>query len=151
MRKYFPFLVPLFVAGATMAQNVGIGTASPSANALLHMVSTNKGILIPQVSLDSLKDVTSISSPSQGLLVYNTTQPGVRNDMARGFYYYSTVLSTWIRVADNANDNKWKDGGQLGIQLRDTTDGVEIMDGYTGAAVNYSPKVKILKRSTLLY
>ncbi len=127
------------------AQNVGIGTSSPNASAQLHIVSTSKGILIPQVTLDSLKDVTSVPSPANGLMVYNTTQPGVRNDMARGYYWYSTNALTWVRLADNLTDNVWQNGGLLGVQLRDKTDGVEMLDNYTGSAVNFIPKVKILK------
>jgi hypothetical protein len=127
------------------AQNIGIGIPVPNPSALLHVNSTNKGILIPQVGIDSLKDVTSIPAPAQGLIVYNITQPGIKNDMARGYYYYSTLAGTWIRFADNFNDNVWQKGGFLGIQLRNTTDGVEIMDNYTVSALNYSPKVKILK------
>lgn len=126
--------------------SVGIGTASPAASALLHVNSTSKGVLFPQVSIDSLKDVTSIASPANGLVVYNTTQPGVRNDMQRGYYYYSTNALTWVRLADNFNDNSWQDGGLLGIQLRDKTDGVEIMDDFTGSSLNWTPKVKILKQ-----
>ena len=122
----------------------GIGEDA-NASAKLEIRSTSSGVLFPQVSIDSLKDVTSIASPANGLIVYNTTQPGVRNDMARGYYYYSTNALTWIRMADNFNDNKWQDGGLLGIQLRDKTDGVEIMDNYTGTALNWTPKVKILK------
>jgi hypothetical protein len=49
-------------------------------------------------------------------------------------------------LADNFNDTKWKDGGLLGIQLRDTLDGVEMMDGYTGVSTNWTPKVKILQK-----
>lgn len=145
MLKFKFLLVTIAVAGLASAQNVGIGTTIPDASALLHMNSTNKGVLFPQVSLDSLKDVTSIPSPVQGLLVYNTTQPGVRNDMARGYYYYSTSLSTWVRLSDNANDNLWKPGGLLGVLLRDTADGVEVLDNYTGSVINHSPKVKILR------
>ncbi|MBL7726123.1 MAG: tail fiber domain-containing protein, partial [Dinghuibacter sp.] len=127
------------------AQNVGIGTITPNASAQLHLNSSNKGVLIPQVAIDSLKDVTSILTPANGLLVFNTTQPGVRNDMARGFYYYSTNALSWVRLSDNLNDNVWQNGGALGIQLRDKTDGVEILDDFTGSVVNLSPKVKILK------
>lgn len=127
------------------AQNVGIGTSIPDATALLHVNSTNKGVLIPQVSLDSLKDITSIAAPANGLLVYNTTQPGVRNDMARGFYYYSNSAATWVRFSDNLNDNVWQNGGLLGIQLRDEADGVEMLDDFIGSALNHSPKVKILR------
>jgi Chaperone of endosialidase len=147
MKNIFLLLACFFIMLAAKTQ-VAINTtgALPAASAMLDVSNNNKGILIPQVSIDSLKDVTSIPSPANGLIVYNTTQPGIRNDMTRGYYYYSTNLLTWVRFADNANDNKWKDGGLLGIQLRDTTDGVEIMDGYTGSSVNYSPKVRILKK-----
>lgn len=145
MNKYFFPLILLSIPYLLAAQNVGIGTISPNASAQLHVSSTSKGVLIPQVSLDSLKDVTSIPSPAQGLLVYNTTQPGVRNDMARGYYYFSTNALSWIRFADNLNDNVWQSGGTLGIKLRDTADGVEILDNYTGFSTNWSPKVKVLR------
>lgn len=135
----------LFIAIFAKAQNVGIGTITPNASAQLHVSSTNKGLLIPQVSLDSLKDVTSIASPAHALIVYNTTEPGVRNDMARGYYYYSTNALSWVRFTDNLNDNVWKNGGLLGVQLRDTSDGVEMQDNYTGAVLNFTPKVKILR------
>lgn len=145
MSKLISILAFLLFSMYSTAQNVGIGTATPNASALLDLQSTNKGVLFPQVSLDSLKDVTSIASPANGLVVYNTTQPGVRNDMARGYYYYSTSLLTWVRLADNANDNLWKSGGLLGILLRDTADGVEMLDNFTGSVTNWSPKVKILR------
>lgn len=147
MFKNFTFFICCFFTISSKAQNVAINItgAAPAASAMLDVSSTNKGLLIPQVSLDSLKDVTSISSPANGLIVYNTTQPGVRNDMARGYYWYSTNALTWIRFADNLNDNVWQSGGLLGIQLRDKTDGVEMLDNYTGSALNWSPKVKILK------
>jgi hypothetical protein len=78
-------------------------------------------------------------------MVFNTTQPGVMNDLARGFYYYSTNALSWVRMSDNLNDNPWVTGGLLGIRLRDKTDGVEIMDDYAGSALNWTPKVKILR------
>jgi hypothetical protein len=144
MRKLFYFITFISLVCATDAQNVGIGTTTPNASALLHLNSTNKGVLIPQVSLSNLTDVVSIPSPASGLLVYNTTQPGVNNDLVRGYYYYSVSSLTWVRLADNLNDNVWQNGGLLGIQLRDKTDGVEMLDDFTGSATNFSPKVKIL-------
>lgn len=138
-------LLLLAAFSSVHSQNIGIGTNAPNASALLHLNSTNKGVLFPQVSIDSLKDVTSIPAPVNGLIVYNTTEPGVRNDMQRGYYYYSTIANSWVKIADNFNDNVWRTAGTLGIQLRDKADGVEIMDDFLGSAVNYSPKVKILK------
>jgi Chaperone of endosialidase len=124
---------------------INITGASPAASAMLDVASTSKGVLIPQVSIDSLKDVTSIPSPANGLMVYNTTQPGVRNDMSRGYYWYSTNALSWVKLADNLTDNLWQGGG-LGVKLRDTLDGVEMMDNYTGASTSWNPKVKILKK-----
>ena len=133
--------------GIMFDNNAGISIGTPAANssALLHLAATDKGVLFPQVSIDSLKDITSIPNPANGLIVYNTTQPGARNDMQRGYYYYTTFSSTWVRLADNLNDNLWQPGG-LGTQLRDKTDGVEMLDNYTGATLGFSPKVKILKQ-----
>jgi hypothetical protein len=146
MKTIIYFFFFLLVCNFTQAQ-VAINStgASPAASSMLDVTSTSKGVLFPQVSIDSLKDVTSIPSPAHGLVVYNTTQPGVRNDMQRGYYYYSTFAGTWIRLADNFNDNVWQNGGGLGIQLRDKTDGAEIMDNFTGTQTNLNPKVKILK------
>ncbi len=132
-----------FIGKAQVAIN--ITGALPASSAMLDVSSTSKGVLFPQVSIDSLKDVTSIPSPANGLIVYNSTQPGVRNDMSRGYYWYSTNALSWIKLADNLTDNVWKSGG-LGVQLRDTLDGVEMMDNYTGTSTNWNPKVKILNK-----
>lgn len=146
MTKFFLLIAAVFGSTFSFAQ-VAVNTtgALPTASALLDVSSTNRGVLIPQISIDSLKDITSIPNPANGLIVYNTTQPGVRNDMSRGYYWYSANAATWVKLADNLTDNVWKAGG-LGVQLRDTSDGVEMMDAFTGSAVNWSPKVKILKK-----
>ena len=139
----FSYLLFCVIANAQVAiNNTG---ASPAASSMLDVASTSRGVLFPQVSIDSLKDITSIPAPAHGLIVFNTTQPGVRNDMQRGYYYYSSNAGSWIRLADNFNDNAWQTGGLLGIQLRDKTDGVELMDNFTGTQTNLNPKVKMLK------
>ena len=50
--------------------NVGIGTTSPDASSLLDVSSTTKGVLLPRMTTTQ---VNAISSPSNGLTVYNTT------------------------------------------------------------------------------
>jgi hypothetical protein len=67
---------------------VGIGTSSPSASALLDVTSTNKGILIPRMT-SSQKN--AISSPTTGLLIFQTDAPA-------GFYYYNG--SSWISISN---------------------------------------------------
>lgn len=55
----------IFTAG-----NVGIGTTSPAASAILDITSTTKGVLFPRMTTDQ---INAISSPASGLTVYNTT------------------------------------------------------------------------------
>jgi hypothetical protein len=140
LTAFFSLFSGIFLFG----QNIGIGTATPNASAMLHVSSSNKGVLFPQVSLDSLKDITSVPAPANGLIVYNTIA-GQLGDVKPGYYYFNTVAASWVRLADNLNDNVWQPGGVLGVQLRDKANGVEIMDNYIGSALNQLPKVKILK------
>lgn len=43
----------------------------PDNSAALHVQSTNKGLLIPRVSLSGATDITTINKPANGLLVFN--------------------------------------------------------------------------------
>ncbi|WP_026630537.1 hypothetical protein [Dyadobacter alkalitolerans] len=65
------------------AQNVGINTQQPDPSAALEIVGTDKGLLIPRVSLQSLTDNTTVPNPATALLVYNTNA-GLGK---AGFYY----------------------------------------------------------------
>ena len=67
---------------------VGIGTSSPSASALLDVTSTNKGILIPRMTASQKN---AISSPTTGLLIFQTDAPA-------GFYFYNG--SSWISISN---------------------------------------------------
>lgn len=64
---------------------VGIGTSSPDASAALDLTSTNKGFLPPRVALNSKTDVSTITSPTAGLMVYNT---GTGLLKSTGMYYW---------------------------------------------------------------
>jgi len=50
--------------------NVGIGTISPVASAILDISTTTKGFLPPRMTT---AQINAISSPANGLMVYNTT------------------------------------------------------------------------------
>ncbi len=79
----------LLFSGVTFAQNVGIGTASPNASALLELQSTNKGLLLPRVA-----DTSAVPSPAKGLLIFaNSTNSAWFYDGAK-----------W---QETANDNLW--------------------------------------------
>ena len=88
MKKvYFVLLLALFPFTGLLAQNnnVGIGTTTPNATAVLDVTSSNKGVLVPRLTTAQR---TAIVSPAQGLLVYDT-------DLGC-FYYYNTTTSAWV-------------------------------------------------------
>jgi microcystin-dependent protein len=69
------FVLMMLMAGfgpSLLAQDgVGIGTTTPHPNAVLDIVSNNKGILIPRTTL---LNRDAISNPEAGLIVYITDQ-----------------------------------------------------------------------------
>ncbi len=48
---------------------VGIGTSTPSSSAVLDIVSTNSGVLLPRITLDQRN---AISGPAEGLMIFCT-------------------------------------------------------------------------------
>ncbi len=54
---------------AQTSGSVGIGTTSPDASAVLDIVSTTKGVLVPRLTTTQRN---AIATPKNGLLVYNT-------------------------------------------------------------------------------
>ena len=78
--------------------NVGIGTASPSASALLDLTSNSQGLLPPRVALTAKSGTSSpITSPTTGLIVYNTASAGTGGDaVTPGYYYYNGTI--WTRM-----------------------------------------------------
>jgi hypothetical protein len=50
--------------------NLGIGTSSPSASAILDAQSTTKGVRMPNMTTTQKN---AISSPAAGLMVFDTT------------------------------------------------------------------------------
>jgi acetyltransferase-like isoleucine patch superfamily enzyme len=78
----------------------GIGTTTPNASAKLDVYSTNKGFLPPRVTLTSVTDATTISSPAEGLLVYNLGSVGLQ----AGYYYWNGANWATIATATSAGN-----------------------------------------------
>jgi len=95
MKNVLQTLVLIIVSILTItnmnAQNAGIsddGTSfTPNSSSILELKSTSKGLLVPRMTQAQR---TAISSPGEGLLVYQT-------DEIKGFYYYTS--SIWKNVA----------------------------------------------------
>lgn len=92
MKNYFLIIV-IIILGQVHAQT-GIGTTTPNASAKLDVYATNKGFLPPRVTLTSATDASTIASPAEGLLVYNT---GSNPNLVAGYYYWNG--SNWATIA----------------------------------------------------
>lgn len=108
--------------------NVGIGTATPNASAMLDVSSTAKGMLIPRMTT---AQKNAIASPASGLLIYQT-------DSTTGFYYYSG--STWSRIGATGPQGiqgPVGPAGPTGPQGPAGTSALKIVSGYIDATHIY--------------
>ena len=116
MRKHIILLGLLATTSLAFAQagKVGVNTSNPeatldirpsAANAATTAI-TNEGILIPRVSRDRLKSIAT-ANLKESTLVYvdnisGTTNAVTSNVTSKGFYYYSTTDSKWVKIAEGA-------------------------------------------------
>jgi hypothetical protein len=123
MKKMLLSIALLFAINIAFTQNVGIGTTTPNASAILDITATNKGILPPRVALTSITDVATIATPATGLLVFNTTTAGTTpNNVVPGYYYYTG--QKWLRISNGGNapgDLQYWNGTQWVILPAGTT------------------------------
>lgn len=69
----------------------GIGTMTPNSSSIIEIQHSNKGLLIPRVSLTSTTDIVTIAHPATSLLVYNLN---TANDVTPGFYFWEGSWKT---------------------------------------------------------
>lgn len=101
MKKTFLFLL-LNIPIVGFSQ-VGIGTNTPNNSSALDVTATNKGFLPPRIALTGTNDVATISSPANGLLVYNTSTAGTSpTNVIPGFYYFES--GKWQRIINQQPD-----------------------------------------------
>jgi len=84
------------------AQGVAINLDGSVANAsaMLDIKSTDRGMLIPRISLSQTTSASPVSNPVVSLMVYNTA---TANDVTPGYYYWDG--SKWVKLfAGNPND-----------------------------------------------
>jgi len=94
MKNFFLIVFAVFIYQSAYAQNnVGINTDNPDASAVLDVSSTQKGLLIPRMTLEQRG---LIAAPAKGLLIFQI-------DGTQGFYFYNgTAWTTLNGVAGAA-------------------------------------------------
>jgi hypothetical protein len=103
MNRILLFLLILCISMNRMtAQNVGIGTTTPDASAILDINSGTKGLLIPRMTAVQR---TAIAAPATGLQVYQT-------DGTKGFYYFDGTA--WSPLGAGGGASGWSMTGNAG-------------------------------------
>lgn len=132
-----------FFSISALSAQVGIGTENPEASSIFDVTSTSKGFLVPRMT-ESQKN--SISSPAQGLLVFQTNG-------TIGFYSYDG--SNWLHLIHGSSqglyfgpgtgngDNNLAVGTSLGSGTgkRNTAIGSRALESYSGTSFDNNTAV----------
>jgi hypothetical protein len=90
-----PWIICLLVLSLNTTAQVGIGTTAPNPSAGLDIYFPDKGLLLPQVDLNTY--LGTLGSPAAGLMVYNTSTlfPG-----GPGLFFNSSATTTasWNKI-----------------------------------------------------
>ena len=118
--KRFIFFIILSACTYTLPAQTGIGTPTPDASAKLDISSTSKGFLVPRMTSTQK---AAISSPANGLLVYQT-------DGVIGFYVNSgtSASPSWLRI----NTDWTKSGNDISF----TTGNISTTGTLTGGSAS---------------
>lgn len=126
------FYAALLFSGIANAQ-IGIGTVTPDASALLDLSSTNKGFLLPRMTTN---EQSALVNPAKGLTIFNTTTNQIENNIGDGLgsiIWTSTAIkgitaplgTNTIQLATTefvlGNSNKYKSVNATGALLTTST------------------------------
>lgn len=105
MKKFTSIIILImaFTISNCVSAQVVVGSSSLTGDvtiddgATFQLKSEDKGLMIPKVLLQSRNDNTTISSPTEGLWVYNTSSLGTGiNKVSPGFYFWDG--SRWEKM-----------------------------------------------------
>ena len=98
-RCLLPLVLLACSGGLVQAQQVGLSATgvAPAPSAMLDLVSTTKGMLMPRMS-----DVQrlAIVAPANGLLVYQNNTNGPASP--EGYWYYDALVPGWLPLTQGA-------------------------------------------------
>ncbi len=115
----FGFIGSMTLPTNSFAQdNVGIGTTTPDASAILDMLSTNKGILVPRMNTAGMN---AIVAPANSLLIYNTD--------SLCYCFYRVPTTSWISLCTGGSGG----AGSVGPTGATGSAGIAGATGITGA------------------
>lgn len=121
---FFGLATILSIPTTVQAQdNVGIGTTTPDASAILEMLSTNKGVLVPRMNTAGM---LAIAAPANSLLIYNTD--------SMCYFFYRVPTTSWISLCTATGGGGSGATGPTGPAGTAGATGPTGADGATGIA-----------------
>jgi hypothetical protein len=137
MKKLFVLLI-LSIPFFSNAQNVGIGTNTPDASAMLDISSNSKGLLIPR--LTTLQR-TSIGSPTIGLTVFDS-------DTYSFWVYRGDVMGGWREMLIDL-DKRWELNGSNIYNTNNGNVGIGTNNPQEKLSINATnPNIQLLNAGT---
>lgn len=112
--------------------SVGIGTTTPDASALLDLVATDKGVLVPRLTTAQR---SGIITPADGLLVYDSD--------TKSFWYFDSTLTIWMELRSGIIKSLVDADGDTKIQVEKNADEDVIRFDLAG-----SEKMTLIQNST---
>ncbi|MDC8005720.1 hypothetical protein POV27_16800 [Aureisphaera galaxeae] len=117
--KILSFVVCLLLASTSIEAQIGINTNSPDASSALEVHATDKGFLMPRISLSGTNDLSTINPISAGIMVYNMNTATGPNSINPGFYYYDG--SRWRRLYNEGYNLNYVQTAQVRASTSYTT------------------------------
>ena len=105
-KSFFISILAFFFIHNVNAQ-VGIGTTNPNPSSILDIQASNKGLLVPRVSLNNVTNaqLDGVNTAETSLLIYNTNASTIGGTGA-GYYYFEGLKWVKLITSDtNVSDN----------------------------------------------
>ncbi len=86
MKKLLIIVLALVISATTSISQIAINedNSNPDASAILDLKSTNKGLLIPRVTLNDAATADPVANPAEGLIIFN-----IDGTEEKGIYYWT--------------------------------------------------------------
>jgi alpha-tubulin suppressor-like RCC1 family protein len=126
MKKISTLLVALFISATSFAQ-VGIGTNTPEAGAMLELKATDKALLLTRVATTA-----AVTTPVNGMMVYDISTNCIKG--------YQNGAWTGCLSACAANTSNASSGGEWGFDFTST---FLMIDASTHVTAGINPEGKV--------
>ena len=126
MKKYTTLLVALFISATSFAQ-VGVGTNTPTAGAILELKAADKALLLTRIA-----NTAAVTTPVNGMMVYDISTNCIKG--------YQNGAWTGCLSACAANTSNASSGGEWGFDFTST---FLMIDASTHVTAGINPEGKV--------